>query len=158
MYPQADRPHIEIRPASFRDALTLVLRRADREEVEALSGRNPREALVESVEQSSSAWTGLADGKLVCCFGVTPLTLIGVTGTPWLVGSDEIYNYRIHFLRRNHAYIAEMLWQFPILRNVVDARNTLSVRWLRRLGFRLGEPTPMGLHGEPFIPFEMVAP
>lgn len=149
---------VTIRPASFRDALILPLRRADRDEVEALSGRNPREVLVESVERSASAWAGLADGKLVCLFGCVPLTLIGVTGVPWLLGSDDVCAYSRAFLRRNRAYVAEMLAAFPILANVVDARNTVSVRWLRWLGFSMGSPAPMGLHGEPFIPFEMVAP
>ncbi len=49
---------VEIRPATVADALALVLRQADREEVEALTGRDPREALVASVERSASAWAG----------------------------------------------------------------------------------------------------
>ncbi len=149
---------VEIRPATLRDALTLVLRRADREEVEALSGRNPREVLVESVERSSSAWAGLADGELVCLFGVVPLTLSGVTGIPWLLGSPAVCDYSRQFLRRNKAFVRAMLQEYPVLKNVVDARNTVSIRWLRWLGFTMGEPTPMGTAGLPFIPFEMSAP
>jgi RimJ/RimL family protein N-acetyltransferase len=157
MLPQADRPHIEIRPATFRDALTLVMRKADREEVEALSGRDPREVLVESVERSASAWAGLADGKLVCLFGVVPMSLVGVTGIPWLLGSDDVCTYGRAFLRRNRAYVHAMLAEYPVLTNVVDARNDVSIRWLRWLGFRLGEPQPMGPHGLPFVPFRMEA-
>ena len=151
-------PEVNIRPATFRDALTLELRKADREEVEALTGRNPRAALVESVERSSSAWAGLADDKLVCLFGVVPMSLIGVTGVPWLLGSDAVTPYGRPFLRRNRAYLREMLREFPVLRNVVDARNTVSIRWLEWLGFTLGTPQPMGVRGLPFIPFAMSAP
>ncbi len=150
-------PEITIRPASFRDALILEMRLADREEVEALSGRNPREVLVESVEKSAEAWAGLADGNLTCVFGVVPMSLVGVTGIPWLLGSVEIERYRRPFLRRNRAMIDRWLADFPVLTNVVDARNTTSIRWLRWLGFRLGEPALMGVHGEPFIPFRMEA-
>jgi hypothetical protein len=150
-------PSVEIRPATFRDALTLEMRRADRDEVEAMSGRNPREALVESVENSAKAWAGLADGQLVCLFGVVPLTLIGITGVPWLLGSNEVCAFSRQFLRRNKAYVTEMLADYPVLRNVVDQRNTVSIRWLRWLGFRMGQPAIMGVAKVPFIPFEMSA-
>ncbi len=153
----ADRPSVEVRPATFRDALTLSLRRADRDEVEALTGRDARAVLVESVEKSASAWAGLADGKLVCLFGVVPMTLTGVTGIPWLLGSDQVAAYSREFLRRNKGYVQTMLKDFPVLTNVVDARNTVSIRWLRWLGFTLGEPLPMGPLGLPFIPFRMEA-
>ena len=146
---------VEIRPATFRDALVLNMRRADREEVEALSGRDPRAVLVESVEHSTYAWAGLADDKLVCLFGVAPASLVGVTGIPWLLGSDAICTYSRPFLRRNKLFVTEMLKEYPILRNVVDARNTVSIRWLRWLGFTMGEPAPMGARGLPFIPFAM---
>lgn len=150
-------PVVEIRPATFRDALTLEMRRADRDEVEALSGRTPREVLVASVERSASAFAGLADGKLVCLFGVVPVSLIGVTGIPWLLGSDDVCAYSRQFLRRNRVYVREMLAEFPVLTNVVDARNGVSIRWLRWLGFMMGAPTPMGVRGLPFIPFRMEA-
>ena len=140
------------------DALALVLRQADREEVEALTGRDPREALVESVERSAAAWAALANGELVCLFGVVPMSLVGVTGIPWLLGSDAVTRYGRPFLRRNRAYLREMLREFPVLRNVVDARNTVSIRWLGWLGFTLGTPEPMGVCGLPFIPFGMSAP
>lgn len=150
-------PDVQIRPATENDALTLALRKADREEVEALTGRNPREVLVESVKVSQKAWAGLADDRLVCLFGVAPLSLTGVTGIPWLVGSDDICTYSRQFLRRNRAYVREMLADFPVLRNVVDQRNTVSIRWLRWLGFSFGEPLPMGPRNLPFIPFSMEA-
>jgi len=151
-------PVVEIRPATVADAQALVLRRADLEEIEALTGRDPRDVLVESVERSASAWAGLADGELVCLFGVVPMTLVGVTGVPWLLGSDAVCAYSRPFLRRNRSYVREMLREFPVLTNVVDARNAVSIRWLRWLGFRMGQPTPMGVRGLPFIPFEMRAP
>ncbi len=147
-------PSIEIRPATLDDARALVLRRADREEIDALTGGDPQEALAESVARSASAWAGRADGALVCLFGVVPA---GVTGIPWLLGSDAVAAYGRLFLRRNRAYVRAMLRDFPVLANVVDARNAVSIRWLRWLGFTLGTPQPMGVRGLPFIPFEMRA-
>ncbi len=148
---------IEIRPATLDDAAALVMRAADRAEVEALAGRDPQEVLAESVERSSMAWAGCADGKLVCLFGVVPASLAGVTGVPWLLGSDDVCAYSRAFLRRNRAYVRGMLAEYPILRNVVDARNEVSIRWLKWLGFRFGTARPMGFENLPFIPFEMRA-
>lgn len=150
-------PVVEVRPATLDDARTLVLRAADRAEVEALTGRDPHAVLAESVERSAMAWAGVADGELVCLFGVVPLSLAGVTGVPWLLGSDAVVAYGRPFLRRNRTYVREMLRAFPVLRNVVDARNAVSIRWLRWLGFTMGQPQPMGVRGLPFIPFVMEA-
>lgn len=148
---------VEIRPATLADAAALDLRAADREEVLALSGRDPREVLAESVDRSSMAWAGCADGKLVCLFGVVPASLAGVTGIPWLLGSDDVCAYSRAFLRRNRAYVRGMLAEYPILRNVVDARNEVSIRWLKWLGFEMETAQPMGVQRLPFHPFEMRA-
>lgn len=150
-------PVVDIRPATEADARALVLRKADREEVEALTGRDPQDVLVESVHTSAKAWSGLADGRLVCMFGVAPQSLIGAVGIPWLLGSPEVCTFSRQFLRRNKAYVREMLRDFPILRNVVDQRNAVSIRWLGWLGFRFGIPQPMGPQNLPFIPFQMEA-
>lgn len=122
-----------------------------------MTGRDSREVVIESVERSAMAWAGLADGQLVCLFGVVPLSLVGVTGVPWLLGSDAVCSYSRQFLRRNRAYVALMLREYPLLANVVDARNDVSIRWLGWLGFTFGRPQPMGARGLPFIPFKMEA-
>jgi hypothetical protein len=131
---------------------------ADREEVEALSGRNPREVLIESVEPAASeAWAGLADGKLVCLFGVVPMSLIGVTGIPWLLGSDDVCAYSRPFLRRNRAYLHECCgntrccatWSTP----ATTSRSAGCAGWASRSASRAD-----GRKGLPFIPFEMESP
>ena len=39
--------------------------------------------------------------------------------------------------------------------NIVDANYTAAIRLLDIVGFELGEPEPMGIHGKPFRRFEM---
>lgn len=148
------RPLIEIRPALPSDAGNLVLRPSDRAEAEAWSHDPPEKTVADSIKDSSEAWAGLADGELVCLFGVAPLTLIGVTGIPWLMGSVAIERHQRAFLRRNADFIDRWQVEYPILRNFVDARNTTSQRWLRWLGFRIDPPVPYGVSGLPFHPFE----
>lgn len=145
---------IEIRAATLDDARTIERRPAGLAEVQAWSSDPPEVALEHSIAHSSEAWAGLADGELVCLFGVAPLTLVGVTGVPWLAASAAIARHRTAFLRRNRAMIDRWQEQYPVLRNFVDARNAVSIRWLRWLGFTLGPAVPLGIAGLPFHIFE----
>jgi len=150
-------PSVEIRPATPDDAHALVLRPSDRLEAEAWSHDPPATTVEHSIRQSSEAWAGLADGELVCVFGVAPLSLVGVTGIPWLLGSVAIERHQRAFLRRNREFIDRWQADYPVLRNFVDARNTTSQGWLRWLGFRIDPPVPYGVSGLPFHPFERTA-
>lgn len=44
---------------------------------------------------------------------------------------------------------------FALLTNYVDARNAVSIRWLRWLGFEIEPAAPFGIHGLPFHRFSM---
>ena len=48
-----------------------------------------------------------------------------------------------------------MLATYPLLRNYVDERNTMAIRWLEWLGFEILPVEPFGVEGLPFHPFEM---
>jgi hypothetical protein len=148
---------IEIVPATLEHARYVAanLREADREEVMASTGWSPERALAESLSSSSNAWTGLADDAPVCIFGVAGETLLSRTGFPWMLGTDGVATYQRQFLRRNRPLVQIMLSMFPYLVNYVDQRNTVAIRWLKWLGFKMGEPEPYGVQGLPFLRFEL---
>lgn len=131
------------------------LREADRLEVEAASGLDPLAELQRSLAMSVEAWTGTVDGAPACIFGVGLLSLLGGEGSPWLLGSDLVTRHSVAFARRNKAMVRGWSKAFPVLRNFVDVRNVVSVRWLRWLGFKLLPPVPYGVARLPFHPFEM---
>lgn len=137
--------------------LAPLLRAEDRAEIDALSGRDPAGLLVESVAASWEATTYRADGALICIGGVAPLSLIGRTGVPWLMGTDLVPVHRKAFMRHSREAMPRWLAHFPVLRNVVDARYAEAIRWLRWLGFRFGLPMSIGVAGLPFLPFQMEA-
>lgn len=147
---------ILIRPATLDDVADLAprLREADRDEVWDSHRSTPEEALGRSLRLSTHAWAGLADGRLVCMWGVCPASMLDRIGVPWLLGSDEIETHQIAFLRRNRPMIAEMMETYTVLTNWVDARNTMSMRWLRWMGFTLFPAHPFGVAGLPFHRFE----
>jgi hypothetical protein len=130
---------------------------ADRDECMASVGLGPYRALADSLERSVAAWTGMVDdSRPVCMFGVSPMDILGGVGSPWLLGTPEIRKHAKTFLRLNRQYVPRMLDLFPVLVNYVDARHTVAIRWLKRLGFLFDpEPVAYGLWGLPFYRFEM---
>ena len=142
-------------PATDVHAIELAprMRAADVREIEAVNGATPLEALRTSLARSTEAWAGTVDKEVACIFGVGPLSLLGGEGCPWLLGSDLVERKALAFARRNRAMVARWLQTFPVLRNVVDARNTRAICWLGWLGFVLQPSVPYGIARLPFHPF-----
>jgi len=136
------------------------MREADREEVVALRGPvdDMNEVLSGYVLLSTAAWTVVGrDRAPIGIVGISPLSLLGGRGCPWMLGTDQIFRNPGTLVREGRRYVGYMLRYFPHLVNYVDARNTDSVRWLRHLGFTVHEPAPHGAAKLPFHRFEMKA-
>lgn len=129
------------------------MRQADREEVLAASGRSPAQALAYSLRKSSVAWTALVNGRPEVMWGVGDINVLAGIGAPWLLGTDEVPRYFIHFLRASVGFRDQLLSRYQTLRNFVDDRNAVSIRWLRWLGFTLYDPVMF--RGHAFRMFEL---
>lgn len=153
----ADMAVIEIVPAraSHLRRIAAVMRQADRDEVAASSGRSPLAALSYSFRMSRECWAVVIDGKPEVIFGVGDLNILGGVGSPWLLGSDAVWDHRREFMRQSREWLAQLFARYSVLRNVVDCRNSASIRWLGWLGFRFSQP--FDLRGNPFMMFEMRA-
>jgi hypothetical protein len=119
------------------------LREEDRAEVLAL-GFTPVDGLLQSIVGAQEAWTYRADRQIICMAGITPLSLIGRVGVPWLLGSELVLQHRRTFMMETRRMVAHWLTLFDVLRNVVDVRYEAAIRWLRWLHFKIGEPFPLG--------------
>jgi hypothetical protein len=150
---------IVIRPTQPGDAAQLFahLRASDLAECQAYGQPDIAAGIESSVRRSILCWTGLVDGELAAIIGVTPVNVLTGVGSPWMLGTPLLDRHQRVLVRRTPEYIARMLNAFPHLVNFVHARNTTSVRWLRRLGFTLHEAVPYGPLGELFHPFELRA-
>lgn len=117
------------------------MRAADRLEVAAASGRTPLEALSIGFAISDECVTALSpEGTPVVIFGIAPVCRLTGVGSPWLLGTDEALRYRRHFFTDPPKVLAAMLESYTTLENYVHAENTLSVRWLQKIGFTLEPP------------------
>jgi GNAT superfamily N-acetyltransferase len=145
----------QIIPASpaHAEALAPRMRAADVAEVYAAARHAPLEALTRSLAISTHAWCGIMDGEVACLFGVGMRSLLGGVGSPWMLGSDLIEQHGKAFLRRSRGVVAQMQAAYPELENWVDARNAVSIRWLRWLGFTLEPAAPFGPFDCPFHRF-----
>lgn len=139
------------------EAVLAGLRQADRDEVLASAGDVERTVL-ESPKHSNWTLTFLVNGEIACVMGLAPLDgLLGTRGVPWLLGTDVLDRHPGALMKTCPRYIAGMLGSYPHLLNFVDARNTRSIRWLKRLGFKIYPAVPYGVSQLPFHLFEMKA-
>ena len=116
--------------------VALNLRDQDRDEVAAAHGGDPRSSVALSILMSARAFAVLdRQGVPVCLFGAAPHPLPGV-GVAWLLGTDGILPEALPIARASKPYLDELHQRFPLLWNYVDERNTLSIRWLRWMGFK----------------------
>jgi len=157
MWWQVARLHF--RPAVDADIDDLLrdLRPADRDEAEALFPGRVDWAIRESLRQSFLAWTAEDADGAVFIFGLVAASLLEGTGGPWMLGTTRTEAYPRELVRQARPYIARMLTVCPLLANYVDARNARAIRWLKRIGFTVLPPEPMGTAGLPFHPFYLEA-
>lgn len=136
------------------EELFANLRAADRAELLAAGVPDILQCIKDCPRGARLAFTATVDGKVGCMLGVTPVSLLGNTGVPWMLGTDLVTQYRGALGRRVGKYIRMMLDEFDILRNYVHAENEVAVRWLQRVGFTLHAPVTLP-SGAVFYPFEM---
>lgn len=148
---------IDIHPVDERDVAELLanIREADLEESRAMTVLAPDVALRMSINMSDEAYAGRVDGRLVAVFGVARKTTLSTEGVPWMVGTPLIERYGITVARRSRNMVRLWRTKYTYMRNYVDIRNTVSIHWLKWLGFTLHTPVPYGVKQLPFHPFDM---
>jgi hypothetical protein len=138
-----------IRPAMPGDTWLLLptVRQPDIDELAAL-GVTPEMCIRHGLQISSEVFTIFLHGKPAGIFGAAPHP--GLHVIPWAVFTTAIDEHPLPFLRASKRYIDSLT---DYLENWVDARNTLTIKWLAWLGFTIEEPLPVGLRGELFHRF-----
>lgn len=147
---------VSVVPAERRhiNAVANRMRDIDREECEAM-GRTGKQSLRIALTTSATAWTALVDGRPEAMFGLVVEDLISGIGTPWFLGTDEVYRHGRELLARGPTFISQFGDSSRHLRNVVSARNRRAIRLLQRWGFTVDEEE-VTVRGVAFRRFEKV--
>lgn len=152
----------EIVPATEAHAIEIAenMRQADVEEIWASSRSLPMASTTRSFRVSRDpkiiecVWhdtkTGTADSKAMCIFGVTTPTALSRIGCPWMLGHKDLPLHAKPFLKLSREYVRQIKQDYDILINWVDARNTLSLRWMKWVGLQVFPPEPFGPDQLPF--------
>ena len=139
-----------LKRASRRDCEAVIadIRPADEAELVASDG-DARMAVIKGwLASPSYCWAGYDErGRTLGVFGVYAESWYW--SCPWLVGTRALESRRREFAALSFRVFPRVRARFPNMRNFVDARNSVSIAWLSKLGFTV-ERGPYGL---PFIPF-----
>lgn len=143
---------LRIAAADYADIapIAAAMRPEDRAEVLASHGHAPDEALTRAWLASRWAYTVHAAEGPLGMFGVAD----GDVASPWFLAAERLMPvYGLEFARRSRDVARQMQESFTSLENWVDARNLVSIRWLRWLGFTIHPATPYGVARLPFHRF-----
>tara|TARA_B100000287_G_scaffold408067_1_gene434070 strand:- start:357 stop:818 length:462 start_codon:yes stop_codon:yes gene_type:complete len=128
-----------VRPSLLSDVPVVAenMRKEDVDEVKAHTGGCPKGSLLYAYFMSKPCLTVISrHGHLMAMGGVVPEG--ENIGRIWLLGCQSMFDDSIDkrwFLRKSKEKLAEMQSLYPLLFNMVDARNEVHVNWIRWLGF-----------------------
>lgn len=129
---------------AWADHISRHMRQADLDEIEAMG--TGTDALHLSVALSTHGFAVMDREGVPCAmFGAAPHPLPGV-GVVWMLGTDGIRREAYSIAKATRRYFDTLNDPYPVLWNYIDARNTVSLRWLRWGGFKLLSDTEIGGH------------
>lgn len=143
---------INISPATLDDvrAVAAAARQQDRAEVFAASGRAIEDVLPEGFDKAAMSWAMRVNDDICGVAGVCPAPSNPRIGIVWMIGTSALVRHQRAFLRVCRSYADEMMGEFSMLTNMVHAENTVSIRWLGKLGFTISPKQVWGAKGEEF--------
>lgn len=138
---------LEIVQADYEGALLVFddLRREDSMEIARFG---PPEELLTELLATSEAWIAKLDGKIACVWGVRPAESPIDPAFLWLITTNLINTVPVCMARESAKFVYKALYRWGVLEGWVLVENERSQRWLKWLGFSLGEPfelPPVGL-------------
>ncbi len=102
-----------------------------------MSGNDPLQSLLVGVREGTDTLTIVGDdGEVIGMFGIHHHPAFGEEqACVWMMSSPSLLKIKNEFIRKTPEYLGMFHRQYPLLWNLVDARNEVHVRWLKRTGF-----------------------
>jgi hypothetical protein len=128
-----------VRPSRLQDVAAIAndMRQADVDECKAQADACPKGSLLYCFFMSKPCMTLVSwNGEPISMWGVIPEGLN--TGRIWLLGREAMLDDLVdkhYFLRECKIQLKKIYEQYPVLFNLVDARNKIHLRWIQWMGF-----------------------
>ncbi len=151
-------PFLRTLQAGDIEHVAANLRAADLAELQALHGPgvDVLSSLAMSVQCSDAPMVIDIDGQAQAVLGCAPVCLLDGSGVPWLLGTDALSRHPRFMVEEGRRVVAGWASSYPHLFNMVDERNTRSIRWLRSIGFTVDSRSqPFGVQGLAFRSFAL---
>jgi hypothetical protein len=103
-----------------------------------------KEKVAEAIMVSEDAQIGVYEGRPVGVVGVVSISLLEGIGNLWMMGTEELFRHRGSLVRAGRRHVARLHETYPRLVGRIDARHAGTLKWLRLLGFTVGEPVADG--------------
>ncbi len=128
-----------VQKANFEDAWDVGqhLRRGDYDELYAATGTDPVHTVVKSFEahpESCYIFRWDKNDAPLAIWGCVPAFVNGLA-VPWMVATPDAMRYPREIITISREFTKEWNDQYPLLVNYVDARNKISIRWLKSMGY-----------------------
>ena len=116
------------------------LRDADRKEALAV-GVSPEAMVRICAELSDTAITGVINGEVAMVLGVRERVYDG-SAEIWALSTAVCFSAPLAMVKVGRKVVQSFLKEYNMLENHCHAEYKSSLRWLKLMGFNIGEPEP----------------
>ncbi len=122
-----------------QDHIPKMLKVLRKREHDAIATPEAVGYLKQALSHCVEAWTGYIDDKIVCMWGIDRGSMLTNSAFIWLVTCQGVDEHAFIFVRHSQRRLDDLRKRYSYIHGVVQADNEQSVRWLRWLGFQLGD-------------------
>lgn len=148
---------LEFRYPTEQDILWITehLTEADRVELFAGGHKSVEKVIRDAVRKSKACIVAVYEDKPLTIYGLYKSSVLGNGGIPWMLTTHQSKQYRREYMVYTRLVIDEMLEECDVLSNYVHAKNRISIKWLKALGFTIDEPEENPITKELFHRFHL---
>ncbi len=144
------KPHVH--EATIKDAEYLEPKLRDIDKREVLAVREKVDGVLTlAIEKSLLAYSIYYKGHPIGMFGLSSSD-IGF-GIPWLLCTNKLPKVALSFLKQCPKYVNQMHTHYKTLTNYVHCENTVAIKWLEYLGFKMLFKVEYGRNNEMYYQF-----
>lgn len=93
-----------------------------------------------SLAITDNVWVGMYNDQVACAWGVIPPTLLSDQAYLWLYATEAVKAHEFLFVRYSQRVVELLLEEYPLITGMTDPQMPGSIRWLKWLGAKFGEP------------------